>query len=103
MRKNSEGRAEIKKSRMNFSSEKKEKKIFYPKLEKVISDDNEETYDINNEQKYLKVQKYKKERDEFSYNSLSTNKTEEIYKPHSAKNEKTEKHIFKKYLRKNKK
>ena len=90
MRKNSKGRAEIKKSRMNFSSEKKEKKIFYPKLEKVISDDNEETYDINNEQKYLKVQKYKKERDEFSYNSLSTNKTEEIYKPHSAKKKKKE-------------
>ena len=90
-RKQNKRKSEIPRRKMDFLSETKQlkypqqnkKKVFYPKQEKVISDEDEEYIEIKDiTQNKPKNIGFKKEDDSISYFSTTTNKTDENQKSH---------------------
>ena len=90
-RKQNKRKSEIPRRKMDFLSETKQlknpqqnkKKMFYPKQEKVISDEDEKYIEIKDiTQNKPKNIGFKKEDDSISYFSTTTNKTDENQKTH---------------------
>ena len=90
-KKQNKRKSEIPRRKMDFLSEPKQlkntqknkKKIFYPKQEKVINDEEEEYIEIKDiAQNKPKNIGFKKEDDSISYFSTTTNKTDENQKSH---------------------